>query len=230
MGFHEQKQPGRVYCGIALPAGRMTATQMRGVADIAERFGSGTVRLTVWQNVIVSDIESGNREAVETALRALGLTANPSTIRAGLVACTGNTGCKFSASDTKRHALAIAAHLDSRLALDTPLNIHLTGCPHSCAQHAIGDVGLLATKIPKGDAEVEGYHVFVGGGFGDQLNLGREALRDVPADQVPQVLERLLRAYLQQRSPAAQTVQEFLKDRPLEELRGLMQEPVTEAA
>src|SRR5206468_1439400 len=139
----------------------------------------------------------GAQGEVEGALRDIGFTARPSAIRAGMVACTGNTGCKFSASNTKHDALAIVEHVESRLNLDTPLNVHVTGCPHSCAQHFVGDIGLLATKIAVGeDAEIEGYHVYVGGGFGERRGLGREIVRDVPARDLPATIQRLLAAYL----------------------------------
>jgi ferredoxin-nitrite reductase len=121
----------------------MSAEQMRGIARIAEFYGSGIIRLTPWQNVILSDIDESRRHAVAAAIGEMGLSAEVSQIRAGIVACTGNTGCKFSASDTKRHGLALADHLDSKITVDQPINIHLTGCPHSCAQHYIGDIGLL---------------------------------------------------------------------------------------
>ena len=228
VGFHPQKQAGRVYCGVGLPVGKMTAAQMCGVAGIAERFGSGTIRLTAWQNLIVSDIAESARDAVTAALAGLGLSAHASPIRAGLVACTGNTGCKFSLSDTKRHGLAIAEYLDSRLSLDTPLNIHLTGCPNSCAQHKIGDIGLLATKVAAGGSKVEGYHLYAGGGFGELRGLGREVLRDIPADEVPIVLERLLRAYLEGRASKAETFQAFAKRNTPEALRALAQARVPE--
>ncbi len=221
VGFHSQKQPGRVYCGVGLPVGKMTAAQMSGVADIAERFGSGTIRLTAWQNLIVSDIAEDARGAVAAALAGIGLSADASSVRAGLVACTGNTGCKFSLSDTKRHGLAIAEYLESRLSLDSPLNIHLTGCPNSCAQHKIGDIGLLAAKVAAGGSEVEGYHLYAGGGFGELRGLGREVLRDIPADEVPIVLERLLRAYLEGRASKAETFQAFARRNTPEALRAL---------
>ncbi|TMH81562.1 MAG: NirA family protein [Betaproteobacteria bacterium] len=230
VGFHAQKQAGRVYCGVALPVGKMTAAQMRGIADIAERRGSGTIRLTPWQNLIVSDIAQTDHAAVAEALGEIGLSADASSIRAGIVACTGNTGCKFSASDTKRHALAIAEHLDARLAVDAPLNIHLTGCPNSCAQHTVGDIGLLATKIAAADAEIEGYHLFAGGGFGDRRGLGREILRDIPADEVPQVLERLLRAYLGRRDSPEEDFQAFARRHGADALRAFAQAKLREAA
>ncbi|MFZ3321995.1 MAG: NirA family protein [Usitatibacter sp.] len=230
VGFHAQKQPGTLYCGVALPVGKMTAAQMRGLAKIAETFGSGTIRLTPWQNIIVSDIPEASRDDVSRALDEIGLTAQVSQVRAGIVACTGNTGCKFSASDTKRHALAIADHLDARVALDEPINIHLTGCPHSCAQHYIGDIGLLGAKIAlDADREVEGYHVYVGGGFGDRRGLAREILRDVAADELPASIERLLKAYVAQRL-AGETFQDFAKRHSVEELGALARDALRQAA
>jgi ferredoxin-nitrite reductase len=221
VGFHAQKLAGQVYCGVALPVGRMTVAQMRGLADAAERYGSGTLRLTVWQNVVVSDIAAGREAEVEAALAVLGLSARVSLARAGIVACTGNTGCKFAASDTKRHALAIGDHLERTVALDTPVNVHLTGCPNSCAQHYIGDLGLLGAKV--GQGQIEGYHLYVGGGFAGQRGLGREVLRDVPAGEIPQMLERLLRAYLDGRTSADEPFHDFAKRQTPETLRAAAQ-------
>ena len=224
VGFHAQKDRGRVYCGVALPVGRMTSAQLRGLADIAERFGSATLRLTVWQNLLVSDIAAGNEAAVEEALRAMGLTSRVSAARSGIVACTGNTGCKFAASDTKRHALAIADHLDGALELDSPVNIHVTGCPNSCAQHYIGDIGLLGAKVASGEQQIEGYHLFVGGGFGAQRALGREILRDIPAEETPRVVERLLRA------SKNEPFHDFARRRTPEALRAIAMGEVMESA
>src|SRR5579862_953203 len=230
VGFHSQKQAGKIYCGVALPVGRMTSAQMRGLARIAEGFGSGTIRLTPWQNVIISDIAEGQRDAVSRALRDIGLAAEISQARAGIVACTGNGGCKFSASDTKRHGLAIADHLDGCVKLDVPVNIHLTGCPNSCAQHYIGDVGLLATKIAgDDDQQVEGYHVYFGGGFGDRRGLAREVLRDVAANDVPATLERVLKTYLARRVPG-ESFQDFAKRHSVEELRAFAHDALEKAA
>jgi len=221
IGFHAQRQPGLVYCGVALPVGRMTCAQLRGLAEIAERHGSGTLRLTVWQNVLISDIAATAQADVEAALRAIGLSSHVSQARAGIVACTGNSGCKFAASDTKTHALAIGEHLERTLTLDTPVNVHITGCPNSCAQHYIGDIGLLGAKV--GEQQLEGYHVYVGGGFAEQRALGREVLRDVPAADVPHVLERLLRAYLEGRASAAEPFHDFAKRHTPEALRARAQ-------
>jgi ferredoxin-nitrite reductase len=112
-----------------VPASRLTASQLRGLADISERHGSGTLRLTVWQNLLISDVPAAQIPEAVAGIEGLGLPTTASAVRAGLIACTGNIGCKFALSDTKRHALEIADHLDARIDLDQPLNIHLTGCP-----------------------------------------------------------------------------------------------------
>lgn len=165
VGIHPQKQPGLSYIGVVVPASRLTASRLRGLADISERHGSGTLRLTVWQNLLISDVPAAQIPEAVAGIEGLGLPTTASAVRAGLIACTGNVGCKFALSDTKRHALEIADHLDARIDLDQPLNIHLTGCPNSCAQHYVGDIGLLATKVDaEGDTEVEGYHLIAGGG------------------------------------------------------------------
>jgi ferredoxin-nitrite reductase len=200
IGVHDQAQKGLCYIGVALPVGRITVAQLRGLADIAQRHGSGTLRLTVWQNLLISDIPKSEAAAASAAIEALGLGIQASAVRSGLVACTGNAGCKFALADTKRHALALADHLDARVALDAPLNIHLTGCPNSCAQHVVGDIGLLATKIDAGgDDEIEGYHIHVGGGSGAEQRLGRELFPSVPAEAVPARIEAILRTYLAHR-------------------------------
>jgi ferredoxin-nitrite reductase len=221
IGVHKQAQPGLSFIGVVLPASRLTAPQLRGLSDIAERRGSGTLRLTVWQNLLISDIPEAQIPEAMGEIEALGLATSASAVRAGLIACTGNVGCKFSLSDTKRHALEIADYLDPRIDVDQPLNIHLTGCPNSCAQHYVGDIGLLATKVDLGDdGEAEGYHLIVGGGSGADLALGREICRDIPADEVPRRLEAGLAAYLAQRN-SGETFLAFAKRRNVEQLAAI---------
>jgi ferredoxin-nitrite reductase len=221
VGVHGQRQAGLSYIGVALPVGRLQADQMRALADIADRYGSGTIRLTVWQNIIISDIADENLEAAKAAIDAAGLHWQATSFRAGLVACTGNAGCKYAAADTKKHALAIARHLESKLDLDQPINIHVTGCQHSCAQHYIGDIGLLATKVPQGDDLVEGYHVYLGGGYGADQAIGREYLRNVTADELPERLEALLRAYLAHRTDESESFAAFTRRNSIDDLGNL---------
>ncbi len=201
IGSHRQAQPGLFYIGVVLPVGRMEGHQLHGLADIVERYGSGTLRLTVWQNLLISDIPEAALPAAVAEIEALGLSVAASAVRGGIVACTGNSGCKFALSDTKRHGLELAEHLDARLSLDQPINIHLTGCPNSCAQHYVGDIGLLATKVDRGEDEIEGYHVTIGGGSGAELGLGREIYSSVPAEELPWRIETMLRGYLAERGP-----------------------------
>jgi ferredoxin-nitrite reductase len=205
VGVHQQKQPGFNWIGVVLPVARLTAAQMRGLATLAEGLGDGDIRLTVWQNLLISGVADDRVALALAAIEALGLSSKATSIRAGLVACTGNVGCRFSASDTKRHAEEIAQWCEARVDLDGPVNIHLTGCHHSCAQHYISDIGLLACKVPVSDEEViEGYHIYVGGGFGPEAALGHEIYRDVKAQDVPRTVERMLKGYLAHRASRAE--------------------------
>ena len=151
IGVHTQKQDGLNWIGVVLPVGKLTGEQMRGLAKIAQDLGDGDIRLTVWQNLLISGVRDENVALATAAIEKLGLSVKASQIRAGLIACTGNAGCKFAASDTKRHAAEIGDWCEPRVELDTPLNIHLTGCHHSCAQHYISDIGLIAAKVPGGE-------------------------------------------------------------------------------
>jgi ferredoxin-nitrite reductase len=224
IGVHAQKQSGLSWIGVVVPVGKMTAAQMRGLAAIAHDFGDGDIRLTVWQNLLISGVPDARIEPTLAAIEALGLTTKASAVRAGLVACTGNTGCKFAASDTKRHAEEIARHCEPRVALDNPVNIHLTGCHHSCAQHYISEIGLLACKVEtsaEGDA-VEGYHILAGGGFGPDAALGRELFRDVKAEDAPATIERMLKAYLAHRASAGESFLAFANRHEVDALKALI--------
>jgi ferredoxin-nitrite reductase len=213
IGVHAQKQEGLNWIGVVLPVGKLTVAQMRGLAAIARELGDGELRLTVWQNLLISGVPSERIGEAVSAIEALGLTTGASSIRAGLVACTGNMGCKFAASDTKRHAEEIARWCEARVALDGPINIHLTGCHHSCAQHYVGDIGLLACKVQETEdsEQTEGYHILVGGGFGTDATLAREIWRDVKAADVPATIERLLKAYLARRASKDETFLAFAR-------------------
>jgi ferredoxin-nitrite reductase len=200
IGVHAQKQPGRSYIGIGVPMARLPAETMRGLAEVAERFGSGTIRLTVWQNLLISDIPDDKLNEALSRIAALGLDWRASPLRGGLVACTGNVGCKFSASDTKRHGAALVDWLESRITIDQPLNIHLTGCHHSCAQHYIADIGLLATKVERGEESMEAYDLFVGGGAGADQSLGRLVCRGIPFPDLPPIVLSLLLAWMRDRA------------------------------
>jgi ferredoxin-nitrite reductase len=183
------------YVGVVCPVGRLDADRLRGLAAVASRFGSGTLRLTVWQNLLLSDIPDSALPDALDAIAALGLSWEASHVRGGLMACTGNAGCKFAASDTKAHAASLTDWVEARIILDAPINIHLTGCHHSCAQHYIADIGLLATKVEQGDDMIEGYDLHLGGGAGADQAIGRLIRKSVPFDALPPMLLSLLRAW-----------------------------------
>ena len=204
-----------------MPVGRLTVAQMQGLADIARDLGDGDIRLTVWQNLLISGVPTAKLAEAKAKIEALGLAIETNAIRAGLVACTGNTGCKFAASDTKRHAEEIAAWCETRVSLDTPVNIHLTGCHHSCAQHFVSEIGLLACKVQDNeDADpVEGYHVLIGGGFGPYAALGRELYRDVKAEDAPRTIERVLKTYLLHRESPQESFIAFARRHEIDALK-----------
>jgi ferredoxin-nitrite reductase len=208
IGVHPQKQLGLNYVGVVCPVGRLTTDRMRALADIAECHGSGTLRLTVWQNLLISDIPDAHLDAALSAISAAGLDWRASAIRGGLVACTGNAGCKFSASDTKRHAASLADWLEARIAIDQPINIHLTGCHHSCAQHYVADIGLLAVKVPDGEEMIEGYDLHVGGGAGADQRIGRMVRSGVVFDALGPMVLALLQRWMMERA-AGQSFQSF---------------------
>jgi ferredoxin-nitrite reductase len=223
IGIHPQKQPGENWIGVVLKSGHLSAAQMQGLSQIARDLGDGDIRLTVWQNLLLSGIRDENIAAAIAAIDALGLATTATPLRAGLVSCTGNTGCKFAASNTKGTAEAIAEYVEGRLSLDTPLNIHLTGCHHSCAQHYIGDVGMLAVKIPQGEDTdpVEGFSIYVGGGSGPDARLGRELWANIEAERCPRAIEKLLATYLEHRAAPDETFLQFTSRHEIEALKTL---------
>jgi ferredoxin-nitrite reductase len=226
MGVHAQRQPGLNWIGVWTPLGKITCAQMRDIAEVARAFGDGDVRLTVWQNLLLSGVPDAQVEAACKAVQAAGLSTSVSNLRAGLVACTGSTGCKFAASDTKGDALRIADHVDARMSVDLPVNIHLTGCHHSCAQHYIGDIGLIGAKVTINDEgdQVEGYHLHVGGGFGAQGAIGRLLRSDLRASDAPKAVEALLRAWMAHRIDASESFQAFTARHDIETLKQLAEQ------
>ncbi len=223
IGVHPQKQDGLFWIGIVLPVGKMTAEQMRGIARIAREHGDGYIRLTVWQNLLLSGVSADKVTQVEIEIAALGLSTQATSVRAGLVACTGATGCRFAAAHTKENAEEIAHWCDARVSLDTPVNIHLTGCHHSCAQHYIGDIGLIGARVAIDDDgdTVDGYHIHVGGGYGPDAAIGREIYRDVKADAAPKLVEKMLKGYLAHRASSDETFLTFAKRHEVDALKSL---------
>jgi ferredoxin-nitrite reductase len=216
IGVYPQKQAGLNYVGVAMPVGQITPKQMIRVAEIADLYGSGEIRLTVWQNFIIPNVPDAFVATVKKALRKIGFDTQQSLLRGGLIACTGNTYCKYAQVNTKDTALALADYLDKKVTLDNPINIHLTGCPNSCAQHYMGDIGLLGVKA-RGE---EAFHVFVGGGFGANQAVGRQVFSAITAIELKFTLEKMLNGYLRRRN-AGETFQHFANRHDLNTLQGI---------
>jgi ferredoxin-nitrite reductase len=197
IGVHPQSQPGLNYIGVSVPVGRLPVTQMLALANIAEQYGNGEVRLTVWQNLVVPNIPDQHLEVAKEAILAAGLNFEAGTVLSGTVACTGNKGCRFSATDTKTHAVALANQLDSLFKIEQPMNLHVTGCTHSCAQHYIGDIGLMGVKV----GGEEGYQVVIGGGSDQDQGLARELIPAIKFSDLPPVMENLFHAFTLHRRP-----------------------------
>jgi ferredoxin-nitrite reductase len=215
IGVHPQSQPGLHYIGVSIPVGRLPVAQMRAVAEVAEQFGRGEARLTVWQNLLIPNIPTEHVEAAKQALTAAGLAFEAGTVLSGTVACTGNQGCRFAATDTKKHAVALANALDARFPLlDQPVNLHVTGCNNSCAQHYIGDIGLMGVKV----SGEEGYQVVLGGGADSDQAIARELIPGIKFTELQPKLEGLFTAYTAQRSPE-ETFLDFTRRHSIDQLK-----------
>ncbi|MEH2407949.1 precorrin-3B synthase [Nostoc sp.] len=206
IGIHPQRQQGLFYLGIVLPLGRLESRQIKGLADIAAKYGSGTLRLTPWQNLLLTDIPQQWVDDVQSEIAFLGLNTSATNIKSALVACSGKKGCAASATDTKDHALALAEYLETRLTLDCPVNIHFSGCEKSCAQHSKSDITLLGVSIEADNGTVEGYHVYVGD---SKHKFGREIYQYVTFAELPALIKRMLYVYKIQRLNYNESFGEF---------------------
>ncbi|MDE1177939.1 MAG: NirA family protein [Edaphobacter sp.] len=222
LGIHAQLQPQLRYIGISVPVGQLPSDKMRAIAEIADRFGSGELRLTVWQNLIIPNIDADKLDEACHAILAADLSYEAGTVLSGTVACTGNKGCRFAAADTKSHAVSLARHLDERFPiLDQAINLHVTGCNNSCAQHYIGDIGLMGVKV----GGEEGYQVLIGGGADNDQGLGRELISSIRFSNLAPKLDGLFHAYLFRRKES-ETFLEFTRRHDIEELRSFCHQEV----
>lgn len=224
VGDYPQKQKGFSYVGATCPVGHITPKQMLRVAELAELYGNGEVRLTVWQNFIIPNVPEAFVETLKKALDKAGLPTKQSNLASGVIACTGNSYCKFAQANTKGHALEVIKQLEKRIELDQPVNIHVTGCPNSCAQHYMGDIGCLGTKTKLNGESLDAYHIFVGGGFAKNQAIGRQVFSGVTAQELPGVIEKMLRTYLKHRTSKAETFQQFTTRHEVGKLQELFAE------
>ncbi|MEY2879937.1 MAG: ferredoxin--nitrite reductase [Verrucomicrobiota bacterium] len=192
LGARKQAQRGLNSLGVGVPVGRITARQLHALADLATHYGKGELRLTVWQNLLIPHVPDAFVATLRRSVQRLGFFTEASSAAGGIIACTGNKGCKYAAADTKAHALAAFKHLEGRVSVGAPVNLHFTGCPHSCAQHYCGDIGFVGAKLADG---AEGYHVVLGGGMDHEQGIAREIFRGVRATEVNTLVEKVLITY-----------------------------------
>lgn len=194
LGVHKQKQPGLSWVGACVPVGRLTADDLDGLAELADKYCSGELRLTVEQNVIFPNVSDDKVDELLAEPLLQKFKVRPGQITSGLVSCTGSQFCGVALIETKNRALEIAKRLDEALDVTRDVRIHFTGCPNSCGQVQVADIGLMGTAARKDGKAVEGVRIFVGGKIGEEAHLGEEIGKPVPAavDELFPVVRDLL--------------------------------------
>jgi sulfite reductase (ferredoxin) len=196
VGIHAQKQAGLSYAGFSVLSGRITPEELRHIAVLAEQFGDGTLRTTASQNILVLNIPDARLAAFRIAARSSGVPLDGLAFQRGTLSCTGSEFCKLAITETKQFSIRLARELDDRLPeFDHVIKLNVTGCPNSCGQHWIADVGLQGVLIGQGSDQVEGFDFFVGGGIGARSGIARRVGFRAPADDVADALERLFIAF-----------------------------------
>jgi sulfite reductase (ferredoxin) len=213
IGVHRQRD-GKFYVGVAAAAGRVSGSTLVDVAKVVERSGSTRVRLTPYQKLVVLDVAESEVDGLVAELNRLGLHADPTPWRRSVMACTGIEFCKLAIVDTKDRAIALVAELEQRLAdiqsaLDTPVSVHLNGCPNSCARIQVADIGLKGQLVTDAQGnQVEGFQVHLGGGLGLDRGFGRKLRgHKVTSTELAGYVERVVRGYAEHRQPGERFAQ-----------------------
>jgi ferredoxin-nitrite reductase len=192
LGVFPQKQSGLNYVGIHVPVGRLYSEDMFDLARMAEVYGNGEIRLTVEQNVIIPNIPDENLDAFLAEPLLQKFTLQPRSLERSLVSCTGAQFCNFALVETKNQALALARELDAELELANKVRIHWTGCPNSCGQPQVADIGFMGTKVRKDGKTVEGVDLYMGGKVGKDAELGSCVEKGIACDDLKPKLRELL--------------------------------------
>ncbi|WP_253274326.1 ferredoxin--nitrite reductase [Myxosarcina sp. GI1] len=193
IGVYQQKQPGLNYVGLHVPIGRLYAEEMFDLARMAEVYGNGEIRLTVEQNLIIPYIPDSRLETfLEEPLIGKRFAIAPEPLQRSLVSCTGSEFCNFAIIETKNRALQLVRELEAEIEVPKPVRIHWTGCPNSCGQPQVADIGLIGTKARKDGETVEAVDIWMGGKVGKDAHLGKEIMKKVPCDELKEVLQNLL--------------------------------------
>lgn len=192
IGVFAQKQPGLHYVGLHVPVGRLYAREMFELARIAEVYGNGEIRLTVEQNVIIPNIPSSRLQTFLQEPLLSQFSIEPAPLTRSLVSCTGAQFCNFALVETKNRALALAQELEAELQLPRPIRMHWTGCPNSCGQPQVAEIGLMGTKVRHNGKTVEGVDIYLGGRVGKEAQLGECVYKGIPCENLKPLLKELL--------------------------------------
>ena len=230
VGIHRQKQDGLSYIGLSVLRGRMTAAQLNSVAGLSRHYGNGQLRTTVMQNLIVVNVPTNKAQDLARELEGLGLPVQGSSFWRGAIACTGSEFCKLAITETKGFTRWIVDELEERLpGFDQQLKLHVTGCPNSCGQHWIADIGMEGKKLKHEGKLQDAYYFCVGGSVGLHQQTARPIGYRCLATEVPDALERLLGGYLETRKPGENLRAYFGRtsdDQLRQQLAGAVLEPV----
>jgi sulfite reductase (ferredoxin) len=219
VGIHPQKQMGYSYVGAAVLRGRISAQQMRAAADAADRYGAGELRTTNMQNLLIVNVPNRNAAGLASELEANKMPVGGSPFWRGVVACSGSEFCKIAITETKSFSRWLVEELEDRLpGFEQHLKLHVTGCPNSCGQHWIADIGIEGKKIKVDGRQQDAYYFCVGGAVGLHQSVARAIGYRCLASEVPDAIERLLRRYLDERSPE-ENLRHYFARRSDEELR-----------
>lgn len=219
VGIHAQKQDGYAYAGLAVLRGRMSPADMRAVAELADRYGTGELRTTNMQNLLILNVARDRTAGLAKEIEAAGLRLGGSPFWRGTIACTGTEFCKLALTETKGFARWMVEDLETRLpGFDQHVKINITGCPNSCGQHWIADIGIEGKKAKVEGQMVDAYYFFVGGAVGKHQGRARPIGYRAPATEVPAAIERLMRAYLGGRQNG-ESFRQFTARRTDDELR-----------
>ncbi|WP_341525685.1 ferredoxin--nitrite reductase [Nostoc sp. UHCC 0302] len=192
IGVYKQKQPGLNYAGLHIPVGRLYAEDMFEIARLAEVYGSSEIRLTVEQNIVIPNISDSRLATFLTEPLLERFSINPGLLTRSLVSCTGAQFCNFALIETKNRALTMIKALEAELILTQPVRIHWTGCPNSCGQPQVADIGLMGTKTRKNGKTVEAVDIYMGGKVGKDAHLGTCVTKGIPCEDLQSVMRELL--------------------------------------
>ena len=222
VGVHPQKQSGLSYVGASVLRGRITPRQLRAAADLADRYADGHIRTTIMQNLLIANVPQERATTVAQELERAGLPVQASAFARGTVACTGSEFCKLALTETKGFARWLSEELEDRLPdFQEQIKLYITGCPNSCGQHWIADIGIEGKKIKVDGQMVDAYYFCVGGALGQFASIARPVGYRCVATEVPDAIERLLSAFNARRDNG-ENLHRFLARHSNDEIRAML--------